>query len=132
MDIPKARIQKHLTLLYGQAEADRIWPQLRERLDDFRQRCPHLQDAAPPEQRLTERDAILITYADQFRAPDAPPLATLCDFAEAHLGDAISGVHLLPFYPYSSDDGFSVIDYREVDPDAGSWEDAARLGRKYR
>jgi len=81
---------------------------------------------------LTERDAILITYGDQFRAPGRPPLQTLHAFLNAHLRDAISGVHILPCFPYSSDDGFSVMDYRQVDPALGNWDDVAAIGRDYR
>ncbi|MCG8475253.1 MAG: sugar phosphorylase, partial [Cytophagales bacterium] len=43
-----------------------------------------------------------------------------------------SSLHVLPFFPYSSDDGFSVIDYRIVDPALGNWEDIRRLSREYR
>ncbi|HJW83396.1 MAG TPA: sugar phosphorylase, partial [Anaerolineae bacterium] len=67
---------------------------------------------------VTHRDAILITYGDQFRAPGEAPLRTLAGFAQRHLDGLISAIHILPFYPYSSDDGFSVSDYRAVDPQA--------------
>ncbi len=130
---PEDRIRDHLTFLYGKDAANRLWSQLRARLADFRQRNPHLLEAMPsPEERLTERDAILITYGDQIRTPKRLPLQTLADFLETHLQDAISGVHLLPFFPYSSDDGFSVIDYRQVDPRLGTWDDVARIGGKFR
>ena len=81
---------------------------------------------------LSEKDSILITYGDQLREPDTPPLRTLADFCATHLAGLISGVHILPFYPHSSDDGFSVIDYRAVDAKLGSWEDVARIGRTFR
>jgi sucrose phosphorylase len=51
---------------------------------------------------------------------------------QAHLPGIISRVHILPFYPYSSDDGFSVIDYWQVDPSLGEWDDVARLGQSFR
>jgi len=129
---PITRIRDLLRFLYGRTEGDRAWDALAPRLDAFRRAHPHLQQAPPISERLTERDAILITYGDQFREPGRPPLRTLADFLERHLGDAISGVHLLPFFPYSSDDGFSVIDYRRVDPALGGWEDIHRLGERYR
>ncbi|PJF49012.1 MAG: sugar phosphorylase [Candidatus Thermofonsia Clade 3 bacterium] len=81
---------------------------------------------------LTQRDAMLITYGDQVRAPGQPPLQTLADFCARHLTGAISTIHLLPFYPYTSDDGFAVVDYRAVNPALGSWADIARLGESFR
>ena len=80
---------------------------------------------------LNEQDALLITYADQLREPGAAPLRTLADFAETHLRGLVSGIHVLPFYPWSSDDGFSVKDLFAVDPGHGSWDDVARLGAEF-
>ncbi|MGI9455615.1 MAG: alpha-amylase family glycosyl hydrolase [Aeoliella sp.] len=81
------------------------------------------------ESHWSERDAILITYADQIRSADLVPLATLRDWLHTTgLDELLPIVHLLPFCPYSSDDGFSVIDYLEVDPDTGEWDDIAQLG----
>ena len=83
-------------------------------------------------QGFDERDAILITYADQVAEPENRPLQALGRFFEDHrLSDCLSTVHLLPFFPYSSDDGFSVIDYRAVDPDLGTWEDIKALGTHF-
>ena len=81
---------------------------------------------------LSERDALLITYGDQVNRDGEPPLHTLAEFCRRWLTGMLSGIHLLPFYPYSSDDGFSVIDYREVDPALGSWENIAHLGKGFR
>lgn len=77
--------------------------------------------------RWSENDVVLITYADMVRAEGEAPLRSLRAFCEQHLTGAIKTVHLLPFYPWSSDDGFSVKAYREVDPDYGSWEDVRAL-----
>jgi sucrose phosphorylase len=66
------------------------------------------------------------------RQPGILPLQSLDSFVRARLTGLISGIHLLPFYPASSDDGFSVIDYRQVDPALGSWEDVVRLGERFR
>ena len=80
---------------------------------------------------LTERDAMLITYADQVVEPGAAPLRTLASVLRAHTAGAITGVHLLPFFPSSSDDGFAVIDYRSVDRSIGTWDDIGALGRAF-
>ena len=81
---------------------------------------------------LTQRDAILITYPDQVHEPGSPPLRTLASFCDKYLSDLVTGIHILPFYPSSSDGGFSVVDYRAVDPALGRWEDVARLGTRFR
>ena len=58
---------------------------------------------------------------------DASALRSLAEFLQQHVGDAINAVHILPFFPSSSDDGFSVIDYRQVDPALGDWTDIKYL-----
>lgn len=133
MELFASKIQEHLTYLYGEQTGRKAWEELRARLEIFRERHPGLHArAAPPEERLTEQDALLITYGDQFRSADQAPLRTLAEFLETHVQDALSGVHILPFFPYSSDDGFSVIDFRQVDPALGSWDDVARIARHFR
>ncbi len=86
----------------------------------------------PPDSSLSERDSILITYGDQVREPGSPPLQTLAEFCNLYLKGVISGIHILPFFPSSSDDGFSVKDYRAVDPALGSWQDIMQLGQSFR
>lgn len=86
----------------------------------------------PPRQGLSQADAILIAYPDQVQEPDRSPLNSLNEFCEKYLTGRVSGIHLLPFYPASSDDGFSVIDYRAVDPAFGEWADISHLGERFR
>jgi sucrose phosphorylase len=120
-----AAIVAHLNVLYGETAAGGLVRRLEQMLAVFRASRPA---SAPRGQlALSERDALLITYADQVRESGRAPLATLADFAQAHLRGVVSGIHLLPFYPWSSDDGFSVKDYFAVDPACGGWEDIARL-----
>lgn len=121
-----ATIHDHLAFLYGS-----------ERAADLEQRLQALLDRFPPprtprrELPLSEADAVLITYADPLREPGVAPLQSLAEFAREHLRGAISAIHLLPFYPSSSDDGFAVRDFFAVDPEVGTWEEVARLGRDF-
>ncbi len=87
---------------------------------------------SPRHRRLwSEKDAVLITYADMVRAENEKPLKVLRRFLNTHCSGAFSALHILPFFPWSSDDGFSVIDYREVNPAYGSWEDVEALGEDF-
>lgn len=117
----------HLITLYGEETAARVLPRLHHLIERHRGRIP-----APAETFLSERDALLITYADQVRESGQPHLKTLAEFCRTHLAGVISGIHILPFYPSSSDDGFSVKDYRLVDPALGDWSDIERLGAAFR
>ncbi|MEE3210181.1 MAG: alpha-amylase family glycosyl hydrolase, partial [Pseudomonadota bacterium] len=81
--------------------------------------------------RWSEEDVILITYGNSVQTADEMPLKTLSDFLKERLADVINSVHILPFFPYSSDDGFSVIDYRQVHPDWGTWEDVASIADNF-
>lgn len=124
----------HLVALYGETVARAVQPQLDALLTRWRDRLPPpaasaAVGAAPL--ALNERDALLITYADQVRAPDRSPLRALGSFADAHLRDVVSGLHLLPFYPSTSDDGFAVQDYYAVDPAVGTWDDVRALGTRF-
>lgn len=91
-----------------------------------RYRLPETDARASGRRRLDASDSLLIAYADQIRADGEHPLATLRAFLAEHAG-FLSNVHLLPFYPYTSDDGFGVVDYLAVDERAGTWADVEAL-----
>lgn len=124
------RLRRRLKLLYGEQRCERLL----ERLDLLAGRygvgaCKRGDNGNA---LWDERDVVLITYGDMVRGAEEAPLRTLLYFLELQLRDAISAVHILPFFPYSSDDGFSVIDYRRVDSALGNWEDVQALSNRYR
>lgn len=80
---------------------------------------------------FSQEDVILITYGDTLNRSGEAPLSILSGFADQYLKDIFSIIHLLPFYPFSSDDGFSVIDYMQVDPKLGSWDNIKSLGANF-
>jgi len=119
-----------LASLYGEKVARSLFP----RLEDFltRGRTTALaRSQSSGRTTLTEQDSLLITYADQVREPGVTPLRTLGTFAERHLVGVVSGIHILPFYPWTSDDGFSVKDFFAVDPAYGTWDDVQRIGENF-
>ncbi len=128
MNPSTADLKKMLAALYGEEGGDRVFTAIMERVNRFHKGGERLCE-------LDEKDVFLITYGDQFRdgqRADETPLQTLEKTCRKWLKDCINTVHILPFYPYSSDDGFSVLDYHQVDPALGSWEDIHRLGRSFR
>jgi sucrose phosphorylase len=120
-------IEDRLTALYGddvgKATARRIF----RILDTHRQ----LRRRSVTGPLWSHRDVVLITYGDSIQSPEQPPLQTLRSFLKRNLPDAFSMVHLLPFFPWSSDGGFSVTDYRAVNPQLGDWEDIAALEQSF-
>lgn len=81
---------------------------------------------------LSEQNVYLITYGDSIYENGKPTLQTLHKFLRNHVGDVITDVHLLPMFPYTSDDGFSVTDYRQINPELGDWNDIRDLAQHYR
>ncbi|PJX13462.1 alpha-amylase [Halomonas sp. 141] len=127
------RLQRYLTHLYGE-RAGEVQRRLEQHLAHFRPLLP----AAPlsAEQSgiaptWSEKDQWVISYGDSIVADGTPPLGVLNHFLQRHLGETISGVHVLPFFPWSSDDGFSVIHYREVNPELGDWSHIRDLASHY-
>lgn len=124
----RRRAGAHLATLYG--------PRRDEVLRRLMTLLAHHHSALPPAAARagaplwSERDQWLIVYGDSVLDGDTPPLAVLDDFLEARLPNGFSGVHVLPFFPWSSDDGFSVIHYREVNPALGEWHHLRRLAER--
>ena len=125
MTADESLLKSRLKRLYPE-QATTLAREIRALLEEYRR--PLARSDASGE-LWSERDVALITYADQLRSDDASPLATFADWLRsAAMDDLFSVVHLLPFFPYTSDDGFSVVDYLAVDPGSGDWDDVARLG----
>ncbi|QDU64683.1 Sucrose phosphorylase [Planctomycetes bacterium Pan216] len=122
LDTLASRLRPRLTRLYG-TDVESVL----ERLVALAEK--HLPDIKETRsQRWDQRDVFLITYGDQIQRDQEAPLATLHHFLrDRGLGDCLSTVHVLPFFPYSSDDGFSIIDFVQVDPALGTWDDLADL-----
>ena len=126
----RTAIEEHLAELYGNEKAGALASGVRSLIEKYpRLKQDELRsDGTLP---LTQRDALLITYGDQVNEAGAPPLQTLATFCEQHLRGVVSGVHILPFYPFTSDDGFSVTDFRAVNPALGTWDDVRRLAKSF-
>jgi glucosylglycerate phosphorylase len=139
LQIPPAhreRIIAKLTVLYGELDAKAYYWEVERLIQVHHAHKPveMLRDEAEfdARDRFTQEDVVAITYGDLIDSPDTHPLKALSIIFENLFRGVFSTVHILPFFPYSSDRGFSVIDYEEVDPKLGRWEDIERLGGKYR
>ncbi len=84
-----------------------------------------------PKKSFTQRDSVLIVYGDNFIKRGEKPLKTLLKFLNTFTKGKISRTHILPFFPFSSDDGFSVIDYRKIDKKLGTWKDIKKISEKF-
>jgi len=122
----KPTLQSYLSSLYGADKAPELLERVQSVIDVYRPRISSRNG------ELTERDSILITYGDQVHSPNEKPLRTLGAVCKGYLTDLLSTIHILPFYPWTSDDGFSVVDYRQIDPALGDWEDVSSMQRHFR
>ena len=125
-DDTRAKMKKRLEFLYRD-QAESVLAKLEDRLEPV-----------PPPRDLDgswwdEQDGILITYGDMVKDAGETPITTLRKFlCDRGLNEKIRGVHFLPFCPYTSDDGFSVVDYRKIDPELGNWDDVTEIGKSFR
>ena len=127
-------IKSILTVIYSRETANRIFRELKNmidvhgRSDIIRKKREKYNDRV----LLNEKDAVIITYPDTIYKEGEKPLVTLLHFLKKHVRDAVTGVHLLPFFPSSSDGGYAVINYKEVDPRFGTWRDIQQIANNYR
>ncbi len=128
----RQRVGRHLELIYaGILDEDGMEDLVRDLLGDMRLESPDAEPA-PMVNHWSERDFILLTYGDSVVDGRTPGLQVLKSFLDSHCAELFSGVHILPFFDYSSDDGFAVSDYLSVRDDLGSWEDVRAISERYR
>lgn len=116
----KTLIRETLTQLYPQEDNQAIAAKIEQLIQRWK---PRAHTAVP----LDQSRIWMIAYGDSICAKGAKPLAILHLFAKLWLKGTISDIHLLPMFPWSSDDGFSVVDYRQIDPNLGQWSDIEAL-----
>lgn len=78
-----------------------------------------------------QRSAYVITYGNTIEDGAHKPLDLLRDFAETQLADTFTGLHILPYFPFTSDDGFAVTDYLAVNSALGDWADVERIAERF-
>ncbi|MBC1481870.1 sugar phosphorylase [Listeria sp. FSL L7-1558] len=119
-------LRKRLSRLYPEDVVDSLAVRIEARVNETK------------EQKLTrknkwdEKDIVLITYGDQFQEESKKTLTSFKKMYDGYLKSVFELVHFLPFYPYSSDDGFSVIDYKQVNPKLGDWSDIREMEKSAR
>jgi len=122
------RIKVHLHSIYGPGEYEEFIGSLVSamRIDE------HFYQPVPYTSHWTEKDVALIAYGDSVISEGESPLRVLGKFLDKHLSEAIDILHILPFFPWTSDDGFAVSDYDEVKSELGDWSDIENLATRYR
>ena len=137
--IPKdfhKKIMDKLTILYGQQTAKTFIREIERICRVYRtfksDEMIELESSFDVKDRFSEEDIILITYGDLIREDGVAPLTTLSKFCGIYLQQTINTLHILPFFPYSSDKGFSITDFKNVDPRLGTWENIEDLEYRYK
>lgn len=121
------KINVHLTAIYGEGNYD----SLRDSLVDEMGLREHFYQPTPMANHWSEKDITLITYGDSILGEEKP-LKVLKRFLDHQLSDVLSTIHLLPYFPWTADDGFAVSDYLTVNPPLGDWSDIEALAEDYR
>jgi glucosylglycerate phosphorylase len=119
-------ILENLEFVYGKEKGTAVFEQVKSLVEHYRKKS-----LSPAKQWVDEKDIMVITYGDSIKEDGKAPLKSLKEFLQEHTDGKINSVHILPFYPYSSDDGFSVIDYLKVNPDLGEWKDIHNLAEEF-
>ena len=121
------KIRVHLSVIYGE-EYD---PAIVDQLVEIMRIAEHFYAPTPYTNHWSEKDVTVITYGDSILDKDRP-LRVLKNFLDEHLSETISTVHILPYFPWTSDDGFAISDYLSVHPDLGDWSDLESISGSYR
>lgn len=128
LDLLNLRIETHLATIYGEGDHSILVG----RLIDAMRLHEHFFEPIPFSNHWSERDIALITYGDSIMPKEGAPLEELASFIRKRLDDAVTIVHVLPYFPWTSDDGFAVSDYDQVKPELGDWSDLENLSQDYR
>ena len=126
-------LTRHIEIIYPDQDASSLVAQFCAAFDlALDTAMPRKKGGMRAAASWSEDDSFLITYGDTILSDDCHPLQNTLAFLDGHLKNAVSGVHILPFFPFTSDDGFAVSDYDTVRPDLGNWDDIGAICKRYR
>ncbi len=123
----RQKVIRHLEFIYSQVEIDLSYEALADALLKIMRLDQSCCDPVAHTNHWSQKDTILITYGDSLKREGERPLNTLNEFLLKYCQDFLSSVHILPFFPYSSDDGFAVIDFSTVNESLGDWTDIEKI-----
>ena len=124
----RSRVSEHLSIIYPNLDTTSLAADFISEMGMGRL----IQKPTPHRNHWDQGDVILITYGNTIKNDNELPLVSLSKFLDKYLKGHITAVHILPFFPFSSDDGFSVIDYSTVNPSLGDWEHIESISKKYK
>ncbi|MEJ2670569.1 MAG: alpha-amylase family glycosyl hydrolase, partial [Gammaproteobacteria bacterium] len=138
------RVMQHLKFIYSEVEVSTPLSVIAQTVLKAMRLAPDLDAEKTAHALWSEQDVVLVTYGDSVLSEalvegDAEtvgqaekPLVTLKKFLDDYTKDCISTVHILPFFPYSSDDGFSVMNYSEINQSLGDWSHLTDIADTHR
>ena len=127
----KNKLIQQLSTIYKDVSLEQSFDQIAQALIDIMGLSSKVTEIKPFTNYWSEEDIILITYGDSILKNGEPPLQTLKNFLDNNIENTINSVHILPFFPYCSDDGFAVIDYSSVNESLGTWQDIEEISEAY-
>ncbi len=130
----RSRVRRHLKFIYPDAPLDSLVSDVLDTigLGGTEPVAGSVAGSVTEEgPRWDQRAVAVITYADSITEAGKPPMQTMHDVLDDLTGDVATVVHVLPFYPASSDGGFAITDHRSVDPRLGDWDDITDLSQTY-
>lgn len=126
------RIRTHIEYIYQDVDTVQDYADLTCKILASAQIEILSDDQDIPIELWSQEDVAIISYGDTIVHKDLVPLVSLKNFLDKHMQGVINTVHLLPFFPFSSDDGFAVQDYCCVNPILGDWEHINNIANDYK
>ena len=129
----KKRVFRHITRIYTDNLNDNEIAQLSKNLTEHvissQMNLPiHITEDG---ESWSETTAVLITYADTIDDKNTLPINSVHNFLKNYCSEIFEVVHILPFFPSSSDKGFAVMDYYSIYHRFGQWSDISKLSKSF-
>jgi sucrose phosphorylase len=128
----KQKLVHHLEAIYGSVTIEQTFDDIAQQLINIMRLEDVYHEAVPQKNCWDETDVALITYGDSILEDGKSSLSSLHDFLNSYIKDTINSVHILPFFPFCSDDGFAVMDFYKVNQKLGDWQDIRGIANDYR
>ena len=128
----KRTVLHHLEAIYDSGEQGWDIPGFADEILKIMRFDQYIAEVKPHHNPWTQQDIAVIIYGNSVVQDNEAPLETLHRFLDLYLRGTINMVHVLPFFPHCSDDGFAVIDYYRINPELGDWPQMQSIAAEYK
>ena len=119
----RSKLDNIYKIFLSKKDIDKIEDEIIQIIKNFNKKNPKRK------KNISEKTSLIICYGDSIYSNKKSSISLFKIFFQKKLKNYFNTIHFLPFYPSSSDSGFSVKDHYKIENKLGNWSDIKKISK---